>query len=115
SPGGHVRRVFRRDVATLVAASLLATSSVSFVARADDVDKAKMFFNAGAQAYSVGQFAPSIAAFEEAYKLAPRPAILFSLAQAQRKQYFVDHKPYLLERSVENFRKYVEQVPQGGR
>ena len=94
---------------------VLAACVFSTAARADDLDKAKMYFNAGAQAYTAGQFAPAIAAFEEAYRLAPRPPILFSLAQAQRKQYFVDHKPYLLEKAVENFRKYVEQVPQGGR
>jgi hypothetical protein len=81
----------------------------------EKLEQAKALFNAGAQAYSIGQFTAAIQAFEEAYKISPRPAILFSLAQAERKQYFVDHQPQRLERAVDSYRRYVSEVQQGGR
>lgn len=81
----------------------------------EDLEKAKALFNAGAQAYSLGQYLPAIQAFEEAYKLAPKPAILFSLAQAQRKQWVVDKDPIKLESAVKGFRQYLVDVPSGGR
>jgi hypothetical protein len=99
----------------VTAAILSATLFCAHLSFAQNIDQAKAYFNAGAQAYSIGQFIAAIQAFEEAYKLAPKPAILFSLAQAERKQYFVDHKPQRLERAIEGFRKYVADVPQGGR
>jgi hypothetical protein len=101
----------RKLTAAVLCASLLS-ANLSF---AQNLDQAKAYFNAGAQAYSIGQFTAAIQAFEEAYKIAPKPAILFSLAQAERKQYFVDHKPQRLERAIEGFRKYIADVPQGGR
>ena len=36
---------------------------------------------------------PAIKAFDEAYRLAPRPGVTFSLAQAHRRQYGLDRKP----------------------
>lgn len=100
--------------------ALLALAFVLAIAPAraqtpEKLEQAKALFNAGAQAYSVGQFTAAIQAFDEAYKITPRPAILFSLAQAERRQYAVDHDPKRLERAVTGFRKYIEEVPQGGR
>ena len=43
-----------------------------------------MLFNAGAQAYASGQFDAAIQAFTEAQGILPRPAIVYSLAQAHR-------------------------------
>lgn len=90
---GLVARASRRTtalvLATLVSASVLTAAPAS----ADDVEQAKTLFNAGAQAFNVGKFSAAIQAFDAAYALAPRPAILFSLAQAQRRQYFVDRSP----------------------
>ena len=103
----------KRFTAAVLSASLLCAQTVG--AQSNPLDQAKAYFNAGAQAYSIGEFVAAIQAFEEAYKLAPKPAILFSLAQAERKQYFVDHKPQRLERAIDGFRKYVADVPQGGR
>jgi hypothetical protein len=79
------------------------------------VEKAKTYFNAGAQAYAVGQYPVAVQAFEEAYKLAPRPAIQFSIAQAERRQYFVDRNADHLRRAIEMYRRYVDVVKQGGR
>jgi hypothetical protein len=82
---------------------------------AGDVDRAKESFRVGAAAYSAGEYQAAISALDSAYALAPLPAIAFSLAQAERRQYFVDRQLEHLVRSVALFRRYLEQVPSGGR
>lgn len=44
-----------------------------------------------------------------------RPAIAFSLAQAERRQYFVSRERARLERAIELFGKYLQEVQSGGR
>lgn len=80
-----------------------------------DLDRAKEFFRVGAAAYAAGEYLAAISALDSAYAVAPLPAIAFSLAQAERRQYFVDRKPEHLLRSVALFRRYLEQEPSGGR
>jgi hypothetical protein len=80
-----------------------------------ELGRAKEYFRAGAQAYAVGEFDAAVQAFEQAYALAPRPAVLFSIGQAERRQYFLDHQRPHLERAIEMFRKYLEQDPQASR
>lgn len=86
------------------------------LARADgDLEQSKTLFNAGAQAFAAGQFTAAIQAFEESYRLTPKPAILFSMAQAERRQYFIDKRPEWLRRAITHYRTYLEQVDKGGR
>ena len=100
----------------LVSATAIAVATASASGQSkEQLDQAKALFNAGAQAYSVGEFLAAIQAFEEAYKIAPKPAILFSLAQAERRQYAVDHDPKRLQRAVDGYRKYIAEVQMGGR
>ena len=80
-----------------------------------DLARAKESFNAGAMAYSMGEYAAAIQALDAAYAITPLPAIAFSLAQAERRQYFVDHNRDHLDRAILLFRKYLDQVPSGGR
>jgi hypothetical protein len=95
-----------------LAVSLLAPSS----ARADvKTEQAKTYFNVGAQAYAAGQFMAAVQAFEAAYGLVPKPAIVFSIAQALRRQYFIDKKPENLRGAIRRYRDYVAAVSQGGR
>jgi hypothetical protein len=100
---------------TLIAVAIVLATTSAYGQTKEQLDQAKALFNAGAQAYSVGEFLAAIQAFEEAYKIAPKPAILFSLAQAERRQYSVDKDPKRLQRAVDGFRKYVADVPMGGR
>ncbi|MCC6646579.1 MAG: PEGA domain-containing protein [Polyangiaceae bacterium] len=94
----------------------LALALAASMARADgELEQAKTLFNAGAQAFAAGQFPAAVQAFEESYKLTPKPAILFSMAQAERRQYFVDKRAEWLRRAIEHYRTYLEQVPKGGR
>lgn len=80
-----------------------------------DVERAKESFRIGAAAYAAGEYLAAIAALDSAYAAAPLPAIAFSLAQAERRQYFVDQRPEHLARAVALFRRYLEQTPSGGR
>lgn len=82
---------------------------------ADPSDQGKTLFNAGAAAYSAGQFNAAIQDFEESYRLSPRPGVLFSIAQAHRRQYHVDKRPEHLNRSIQYYRDYLTKVSEGGR
>jgi hypothetical protein len=110
-----------RHVAHWLLSLAIALSSVSFAAAqtagssSEDMDRAKESFRIGAAAYAAGEYLAAIAALDSAYALAPLPAIAFSLAQAERRQYFVDRRLEHLVRSVALFRRYLEQVPNGGR
>ena len=82
---------------------------------ADAPDQGKTLFNAGAQAYAAGQFNAAIQAFEESYRISPRPGVLFSVAQAHRRQYYVDKRPEHLKSAIQYYREYLTKVSDGGR
>lgn len=82
---------------------------------ATDLERAKESFKAGATAYAAGEYLAAIQALDAAYALTPLPAIAFSLAQAERRQYFVAHERGSLDRAIALYRRYLEQVPAGGR
>ena len=77
--------------------------------------RAKEYFRAGAAAYAAGDYLAAIQALESAYAITPLPAIAFSLAQAERRQYLASREVARLERAIELFRLYLEQVKNGGR
>lgn len=85
------------------------------VAHADgpDTARAQALFNVGVQAYGQGEFKGAIDAFEEAYRVSHRPGLLFSIAQARRKQFYAMHDPGDLRASIEHYRAYVTEVPSG--
>jgi tetratricopeptide (TPR) repeat protein len=93
----------------------LALVALSGAARADDLSESKNLFKAGAAAYAAGDYLAAIQALEAAHRLTPLPAIAFSLAQAERRQYFVSREPAHLTRAIELFRRYLSEVPSGGR
>lgn len=79
------------------------------------VEIAKKYFEAGSQAYQAGDFLAAASAFEEAQNLSPRPAIIFSTAQAYRQQYFVDRDAAKLARAIELYGRYLAEEPRGAR
>lgn len=85
------------------------------VAQTDPLAQAKSLFNAGAQAYERAQYVSAIQAFEEAYRLTPRPGILFSIAQAERRQYYIDKNPERVRKAISLYHEYLAAVPEGGR
>jgi hypothetical protein len=76
---------------------------------------ARLYFNAGARAYAAGKYAPAIRAFEEAYRIDPRPGLVFSIAQAYRRQYFIDKAKENLSQAIQHYRQYLELDPEGAR
>jgi len=90
---------------------------LSFSAGAEELplERAKESFKAGATAYAAGDYLAAIQALDAAYELTPLPAIAFSLAQAERRQYFVDREREHLDRAISLFRAYVDRLPSGGR
>ncbi|WP_437720428.1 PEGA domain-containing protein [Sorangium sp. So ce861] len=98
---------------------LMALAATALAPRAasaeEDIEQAKALFNAGAQAYAATRYRDAVQSFEAAYRKAPRPALLFSLAQAYRRLYVVEQSPEALRAAIANYRRYLEQVPQGGR
>jgi hypothetical protein len=80
-----------------------------------DKAKAEQYFRAGAQAFKQQSFAAAAAQFELAYKELELPEIAFSAAQAYRRQYFIEPKPEYVQRAVELYRIYLDQVKTGGR
>lgn len=79
------------------------------------LEEARVYFDAGKQAYESGDYQTAIRSFEHAYEKVPRPEIAFSLAQAYRKQFVVDTDAAKLRRAVELYRRYLDEVPSGGR
>ncbi len=97
------------------AAAALSLVLVSTAAVADNVTQARTYFNAGAQAYEAGQFLAAIQAFEQAYAIAPRDAIVFTIGQAYRRQYYIDKNPAHLREAIDRYRDYLRGVAEGGR
>lgn len=78
-------------------------------------DEARTYFFAGLQAYKAGQFLAAGQAFIEARKLSKKPEVSFSIAQAFRRQFQIDHKPRNVRVAVWYYRQYLSEVKQGGR
>jgi tetratricopeptide (TPR) repeat protein len=95
--------------------SLALVTLVARLAYAQPAQTSDDYHRAGEAAYKSGDFAAAVSAFEEAYRIKPRPQTLFSLAQAYRQIYVEHHEPGVLLRAVELYRQYLVQVPRGGR
>ena len=109
-------------VLAVLAAAITAAIGLGAPARAlaggdqgGDKQTAERYFRAGAKAYAAQSFAAAAAHFDEAYRAMPLPEIAFSAAQAYRRLYRVDPRPSHVQRSVELYRLYLDQVKTGGR
>ena len=100
-----------RSVALVVLAVLVSSAP----AGADATEEARRYFDGGRQAYESGRFAAAISSFETAYKLSPRPSIVFALAQAYRRQHSIDDDIDKLLEADRLYKQYLDEVPQGER
>jgi tetratricopeptide (TPR) repeat protein len=101
-----------------VLAGFLVVTLMAGSARAEPQDKlaqARAYFNVGVRAYAAGQYGDAVQAFQQAYKLTPREGLLFSLAQAHRKQYYVGRKADDLRAAIKYYHQYLDRVTRGGR
>jgi hypothetical protein len=113
-----IGRALRLGRAWIVCAGVLVVTRDATgqpAATEGETDRAKVLYAAGASAYAAGNFGAAVQALKEAYDLAPRPTVLFSLAQAERQLYTLERQPALLRDAIGHYRTYVEQTPQGGR
>lgn len=85
-------------------------------AHADDKRAtAERYFRTGERLFGAGEFVAAARAFEDAYARMPLPAIAFSAAQSYRLAWVRKKDPAHLQRAVELYRLYLEQVPKGER
>ena len=107
----------KRALRYLVLAGVLTTATTASAREPtpDEVERARTFFNAGAAAYEVAKYRDAVRSFEQAYELSPRPQVLFSLAQAERKEFFASNNAAYLRRAIQHYKEYLDQVPTGGR
>ncbi len=96
---------------------LLLASSPQRASGGEDeaVARAREYFYAGAQAYASGEYAAAVQAFEQAQVLAPRPAVLFSIAQAERRLFIVTREPGHLLRAIQLYREYLASSGEAAR
>ena len=83
---------------TLFVLLLLSVASPTVARGGGATLEARQYFDAGAAAYAAGDYQAAIQAFDAAYALKPLPEIAFSLAQAERRQYFASHDAAHLDR-----------------
>jgi PEGA domain len=101
--------------ASALLSALWGVGTPAVAQEASDLERAKASFKAGANAYAAGDYLAAIQALDAAYELTPLPAIAFSIAQAERKQYASQGAREHLERAVALFRRYLEQAADGPR
>lgn len=91
---------------SLLAASLAAVAVMAPSAHADEPvpHKAKRLATAGRSLHEQGEYGKAIIAFQEAYVLAPSPALLFNLAQAYRLDGNCEDAAYM-------YRRFLAQAP----
>src|SRR5262245_16266171 len=104
-----MRQVTRGKPAGILLALAMTCAAASTRAEmpADKRAQASSFFDAGAQAYDAGQYLVAAEAFLKAHELLPSPTLLFSAAQAYRRQYLQQPTPEALERSIGLYRDYL--------
>lgn len=118
---------------TITLTAVLAAAGAAPAARADNAlrperipTKARQLAERGRAAHNAGDYAGAVAAFKEAYVLAPSPGLLFNIAQAYRLagncdeaawmyRRFLDTNPYGEQRSLaEQHLAVVEKCGRGG-
>lgn len=104
--------MMHRFLATLLAATLVMWSAAG---HAQPKDEARSLFNAGVAAYKQGQFMTAAQAFIKAHKILPKAELLFSIAQAFKREFDDKNQKEPLAAAVKYYRQYLDEVKDGGR
>jgi hypothetical protein len=75
-----------------------------------DREKAADLFRQGTKAYEVGDYPTAIEKFEEAFDLAPEPALLFNMGQAQWRWFKIDNDIEHLRKARLLFENYDKRM-----
>jgi tetratricopeptide (TPR) repeat protein len=81
---------------------VLALSAPAFADELGIPEKAKLLADRGRALHDAGDYAGAIAAYKEAYVLAPRPGLLFNLAQAYRLSGDCDDAAFMYRRFLDS-------------
>lgn len=75
-----------------------------------DRDKAAAAFREGTRFYELGRYEEALAKFEEAWQLAPEPALLFNMGQAQWRWFNIDNDIEHLRKAKTLFENYDKRM-----
>lgn len=100
---------FALAVAAAMAASARAEPSAA------DRELAQERFRTGAAAFRANKYDVAVQSLEQAYELDPRPETAFSIAQANRLQYYLDKNAWRLQRALQLYEAYLAAMPAGKR
>jgi tetratricopeptide (TPR) repeat protein len=81
---------------------VLALSAAAFADELGFPEKAKLLADRGRALHDAGDYAGAIAAYKEAYVLAPRAGLLFNLAQAYRLSGDCDDAAFMYQRFLDS-------------
>lgn len=88
----------------LLAASLLSPTTLGAQAPGDGEAAARRAFERGRDAYESGDFEAAVQSFDEAYRLSPRPALLFNIGRAAEATGRNEH-------AIAAYQAYLQQLP----
>lgn len=88
----------------------LGLALATLIAAESPHDAMLRYFRAGEQAYQAGRFEVAITAFNESNAIEPSAAVRFSMAQAYRRQYYVDRDDQKLARAIELYKRYLAEA-----
>jgi hypothetical protein len=100
-------------IARATVSIVLCSCAVAAAAEPSGTEDVRHLHLAGLQAYDAGRLDVAAASFEAAYRLDPRPAILWNLGQTYRLLFLLHQRPADLRSSVESYRRYVLESPRG--
>ncbi len=103
------------SVGLVAAAGVGAARAQPIPAVTPDPIAGRTEFRVAAQAFRAKRFDVAARAFEQAYGHDPRPETAFSLAQANRLQYYFDKVPWRVQRAVQMYEAYLAGLPSGPR
>ena len=95
---------------------LVASPSESVPSGEDTRDEAEKEWDAGSNAYALGNYEEAVGHFERSYELSREPAILDNLGQAYRRWYDISQDPGHLRKAKklwENFLLYLDSGAAG--
>jgi tetratricopeptide (TPR) repeat protein len=93
-------------IATALAAAAILAAAAPRPAAAEDGDLAKVRFQEGMDLVKAENYPAALAAFEESYKIAPKPGLLYNIAMCQKALFrYVD--------SIASFRSYLSAMGAG--
>jgi len=110
-----MRHLAKTIAAALAALCLWTAPMDAWAQSAADEAKARQLFSGGVQAFKSEDFKTAARAFDEAYQLIEKPALLFSSAQALRREYEQTEDEDVARAAIQRYEKYLSLVESGGR